>query len=127
MVSGKRRPEGALKVCSERTGQLTSITQEASPSLHNRAWMRSMDLGSLLHFKISLPAFWFKTELRKKKVLRKSRWVRSKVVTSNSRSTPSWKPGPHPRVSGPPLQRMQGNVETSGPEPWLGNKEDRIH
>lgn len=35
--------------------------------------LRSMDLGSLFRFKTFLPAFWLKTELRKKKILKQGR------------------------------------------------------
>lgn len=70
---------------------------------------------SLSCFKISLPGFWLKTEPGKEKVLRKGRWVRSNMVNSNSHSMPTQKPGPDPRVSGPPQYRTQGQAGKQKP------------
>ena len=46
----------------------------------------------------------------------------SNVVNSNSHSMPTQKPGPDPRVSGPPRYRTLGHAEESEPRPRLGNR-----
>lgn len=42
---------------------------QAGPKPRHRVRMTSTEFGSLLSFKILLPAFWFKTELKEKKTM----------------------------------------------------------